>query len=200
MLEYKKLGFSDEDIATEYYETYLNAGPSVRDYIRTGLRTEGFVGYKCVDTETGKTIGVMSARPGIEFTCDHPELVEMVEERWGTQGVYTVDLQVVEPAYRKHGVGKQLAVLLQQGLRENHAVCMVLELWIRHWEHDVPALHNMQNAWGDTNIVTLTVVDDFYKNLADYGLTCPECGTDCKCGALIAVLVLDGSLGGGETP
>lgn len=196
MIEYGKLELSDEDIATQFYETYLNAGPAVRDYIRTGLRTEGFVGYKCTDTETGKVIGMMSARPGIEFTCDHPELVEMVKERWGTQGVYTVDMQIVEPEYRKHGVGRQLAVLLQQGLRKHHAKCMVLELWIRHREKDVPALHPMQKAWKEANIVPLTVVDDFYKNLADYGLTCPECGSDCKCGALIAMLVLNGSSGG----
>lgn len=190
MIEYGKLERGDEDVVTQFYETYLNSGPSIRDYVHRGLEAEGFVGYKCVDTETGRFVGMISARPGIEFTCDHPELVEMVKEKWGTRGVYTGDMIVVDPAYRKHGVGRQLAVLLRQGLRENHAVCMVMELWLRYQEGDVPALHPLQNAWKDFNIVDLCVVKDFYKNLADYGLTCPECGSNCKCGALICALVL----------
>ena len=191
MLEYRKLEPDDEDVVTEYYETYLNGGPSIRDYIRRGLADEGYVGYKCVDTETGRFVGMIAARPGIEFTCEHPELVEMVKERWGTENVYTGDMMAVDPAYRKHGVGRQLAVLLRQGLREHHAVCMVMELWLRYQEGDVPALHPLQNAWKDFNIITLTVVKDFYKNLADYGLTCPESGSECRCGALISALVLD---------
>lgn len=196
MLDYKRLTPSDEDIVTQYYETYLNSGPSIRGYVRTGLNAPGFVGFKCVDTETGKFVGMISARPGIEFTCEHPELVAMVEDRWGKEGLYSGDMIVVDPAYRKHGVGRQLAILLREGLRENHAVCMVMELWLRHREGDVPALHPLQNAWKDFNIITLTVVKNFYKDLADYGLTCPECGTECKCGALIAALVLEDPPGG----
>lgn len=196
MLVYQKLERNDETAVTEMYETYLNAGASIRGYIRDGLGAEGFVGFKCVDTDSGRLAGMISARPGVAFTCGHPELVELVRRRWGGEGLYTGDMLAVDPAYRRRGVGRELAVRLREGLLQKHAACMVMELWLRCRDGDVPALHPLQNAWKDFNIITLTIVRDFYKNLADYGLTCPECGASCKCGALIAALELHDPPGG----
>lgn len=175
----------DESAITEMYETYLNAGASIRGYVREGLQDDGFVGVKCVDSDTGRMVGILCARPGIQFTCDHPELVEIIQKRWGTKGIYTGDMLIVDPAYRGRGIAAKMAVLLKEGLMRRHAVCMVMEQWLRYKEGDVPALNPMKHA-GEA--VVITIDRHFYKDLADYGLTCPECGANCRCGALISVL------------
>ena len=187
MLIYAKPEAKDESEITWMYETYLNEGDSIREYVREGLQDSGFVGVKCVDSDTGKMVGILCARPGIQFTCDHPELVDIIQKRWGTKGVYTGDMLIVDPAYRGHGIAEEMAVRLKEALMEQHAVCMVMEKWLRYKEGDVPAMNPMKHA-GEA--VVITIDRHFYKDLAKYGLTCPECGADCKCGALISVLEL----------
>ena len=195
MLIYKEVEREDEDVITEMYETYLNAGNPIRGHVREGLQCEDYMGYKCVDTETGKLVGIISAKPGLDFTCGHPELVEQIHQKWGTQGLYSSDIMIVDPAYRKHGIARELAIQLKKGLMEKHAVCLVMELWIRSTDGDVPALHPLRDIW---EMTTLTIDREFYKNLADYGLTCPLCGAECHCGAMITVMEFHYPPTGGE--
>lgn len=185
MLIYTDPEREDEDVITEMYETYLNAGDSIRGYVREGLEDERFVGVKCVDSDNGRMVGILTARPGIQFTCEHPELVKIIEKRWGTEGVYTGDMLIVDPAYRGRGIAVTMALQLRRRMEERGAVCMVMEQWLRSRERDVPAMHPMQKA-GDA--ILITVDRNFYRDLAKYGLTCPECGDVCRCGAVISVM------------
>lgn len=185
MLIYREPELADEDAITEMYEKYLNSGESVRAYIREGLEHKGFVGVKCEDSETGKLVGILCARPGIQFTCAHPELERIIYRRWGKEGIYTGDMLVVDSAYRGQGIATNLAVRLRKALIERNAVCMVMEQWLRSKERDVPAMNPMRNA-GDA--ILIAVDQSFYKDMAKYGLTCPECGTECRCGAVVSVI------------
>ena len=191
MLEYHKLGPQDEDIVIQYVEKYLNAGPYIRDHIHEGLLLDTYIGFKCVDSDTGEVAGMVASRPGIEFTYPHPDLEVMVSEKLGHKPVYTGDLFVVRPKYRKEGIGRHLTVLMVEELKKRNVSFLMLEMWIRYIEGDVPALHPTLNACQDYELKTLAVVNDFYKDLADYGMTCPECGSNCKCGAMITALTLD---------
>lgn len=185
MLVYLDPVLGDEDAITDMYETYLNAGPSIREYVRDGLENPDFVGVKCVDTDTENMVGILCARPGIQFTCAHPELERVIEKRWGTQGIYTGDMLVVDPAYRGHGVASKMATELRRKMKAHGAVCMVMEQWLRSQEKDVPAMNPMRDA-GDP--ILIAVDQTFYRDLAKYGLTCPECGMDCHCGAVVSVI------------
>ena len=184
MLVYQKPELSDEDAITEMYETYLNDGPGIRAYIRKGLENEGLVGIKCVDTDTGRLVGIIASRPGLEFTYPHPELEAEITARWGSKGVYSSDVMIVDPNYRHRGVARELSLRLREGLLSRNAVCIVMELWIRP-DGEIPALHPV-NFLGEPTVITIS--RDFYKDLGKYGLTCPECGTDCRCGAMIAAI------------
>lgn len=184
MLIYEQPGMQDEDAITRMYETYLNAGPSIREYVRTGLAGGNMMGVKCVDTETGELVGIIGSRPGVEFTYPHPELEAQIKAQWGDTGLYSSDVMIVDPAYRRAGVARELTVRLRQGLIERGAVGIVMELWIRP-DGVIPALSPVRYL-GEPILITES--KDFYKDLGKYGLTCPECGSDCHCGAMIAVI------------
>lgn len=185
MLIYTAPERNDEDALVEMYETYLNSGRVIRDYIREGLENKDFVGVKCVDTETGKTVGILSARPGIQFTCPHPDLEKIIRERWGSEGAYTGDMLVVDPAYRGRGIARELAKQLRIGLLKKHASYFLQEQWLRHKDGKIPAKNPMMNV-GEATLVT--VDKNFYSNLGEVGLTCPDCGENCKCGAVVSVI------------
>ena len=184
MLIYERAVSTDEDAITQMYETYLNAGPSIQEYIRKGLANKDTVGIKCTDTETGKLVGIIASRPGLEFTYPHPELEAEIKSRWGDQGIYSSDVMIVDPAYRHQGVAKELTLRLREGLITQRARCIVMELWVRP-DGVIPALHPVHYL-GEPTVVTIS--QDFYKDLGNYGLTCPECGAECHCGAMIAVI------------
>lgn len=184
MLIYERPVPADEEAITRMYETYLNAGPSIRAYVREGLENEGLVGIKCTDTDTGKLVGIIASRPGLEFTYPHPELEAEIMARWGDEGAYSSDVMIVDPAYRHQGVAKELTLRLREGLITRRAAYIAMELWIRP-DGVIPALHPVHYL-GEPTVVTVS--RDFYKDLGKHGLTCPECGTDCRCGAMIAVI------------
>ena len=175
----------DEAAITNMYEVYLNAGPAIREQVHEQLLDPGFIGVKCVDTDRDAIVGILCAHPGIHFTCAHPELERVIEKRWGKAGVYTGDMLVVDPAYRGHGVASKMAKELRRKMRAGGAVCMVMEQWLRSKEKDVPAMNPMRDA-GDP--ILIAVDQRFYRDLSKYGLTCPECGEDCECGAVISVI------------
>lgn len=189
MLIYERPDLGDVDAITRMYETYLNEGPSIRDYVREGLENEGLVSIKCVDTDTGELVGIIGSRPGLEFTYPHPELEEEIRKRWGPDGIYSSDVMIVNPDYRHRGVAKELTLRLREGLITRGASCIAMELWIRP-DGEIPALHPVHYL-GEPTVVTIS--RDFYKDLARYGLSCPECGSDCHCGAMIAVIDFRGA-------
>lgn len=187
MLSYEKPNLSDLDAITALYCRFLNSGAAVRDYIREGLENPAFVGVKCVDTEKNLLVGIVSMRPGIEFTCGHEELVKEIRDRWGTEGVYTGDMLVVLPEYMGQGIGRKLSVLADEELKRRGVRYLVKEEWRRATEADVPAYKAMSH-FGNRVVVS----DDphFYKDLPKYGLTCPKCGANCTCGAIVSVVEL----------
>lgn len=184
MLMYERAELADAPAITRMYETYLNEGPSIADYVRQGLEDPRMVCIKCVDTDTGALVGIIGSRPGPEFTYPHPELEEEIKARWGPEGIYSSDVMIVNPAYRGRGVSRELTVQLREGLKAVGARAIAMELWIRP-DGEIPALRSARHL-GEAVVVARS--EDFYRDLARYGLRCPVCGSHCRCGALIAVV------------
>ena len=182
MLEYLDLQSGDIDEMSELYEKYLNAGENIKAWISEGMNGPGYCGVKCVDGN--KMIGVFSARPAVEFTCGHEDIVDLICERWRGLLLYTGDMLVVAPEYRRQGVARELTERLHRSLVQKGCQCFVAEEWHRFVEKDVPA-DDVLKYLGRKVIVGR--YDDFYKNLGMHGLTCPECGTSCCCGAIVSV-------------
>lgn len=185
MLRYSEIDASDGERMTLLYKTYLNDGETVQDWFEAGLSQGDYAGAKCMDAE--RAVGVFSARPGIEFTCGHEDIVRQLEETYRGEKIFTADMLAVLPEYRGHGVARQLAWGLRDSLKKHGCEKLIVEAWERSIKHDTPVGGVVKYL--SPHIKVFGEYLDFYQNLAQYSLTCPECGgSDCKCGALVLVL------------
>lgn len=186
MLIYDKLSLDDLDNMSELYELYLNSGPSISGWLREGLTESGYVGLKCLDGE--RMVGVISARPGVEFTCGHEDISSLIKQRWAGYQLYTGDMMAVLPAYRNQGIARELARGFKDELIRNGCERLVLEEWHRSLTDDIPA-SGVHKYFGKYELVGK--YNDFYRDIGKYGLACPECGgSSCRCGAYICVITL----------
>ena len=190
MLKYGSLELCDLDEINNLYERYLNSGKCIKGWLREGLQTPGYCGVKCTDGD--KIVGAFSARPAIEFTCGHEELVRRISEQWSGHRIYTVDMLAVLPEYRGQGVARELAKRLREKMLQNGCQEFVVEAWRRSKENDTP-MSGVLKYFGRQMVVG--VYDDFYKDIRKYGIVCPECGEICRCGAEVTVVELEN--GGG---
>jgi GNAT superfamily N-acetyltransferase len=182
----------DADSVSRLYEEYLNGGGDIAQWLDSGLRMPGYCGVKCV--EGGQLVGIVSARPGVEFTCGHHGLVREIEARWSGHKLYTADMGLVVPSHRGRGIAKTLMGLARDALLELGCSHIVAELWLRgapggSREHSSPILPIVRECWGE--LIEVGEFPDFYRELKEYGMTCPYCGAgDCVCGAAVYVAEL----------
>jgi len=190
MLEYSDLEQSDLDEIAGLYELYLNSGTGVKGWLKEGLSSPGYCGVKC--TNGGRIVGVISARPGIDFTCRHEDIIRHISRQWSGYKLYTGDMMVVLPEYRGHGIARELTERLRKMLVGCGSQGIVVEAWRRARKHDMPA-GGILKYFGQQTIVG--IFEDFYKDLGKYGMTCPDCGSSCRCGAKVIVIEMES--GGG---
>ena len=183
MLSYSEVDQRDFEQMLVLYERFLNAGASIAPYLMEGLSSPDYAGVKCEDG--GRLIGVFSARSGVEFTCGHEDLVEAIRQKWSGYRLYTADMLAVLPEYRGRGIARRLAEGLRTSLKTHGCEKLVIEEWHRSIEGDVPVSGVLKYIGPYT---TLGAYPDFYRDCAHYGVICPECGADCRCGALVCVL------------
>ena len=180
-----------EEIA-DIYETYLNSGDAIRKHIHENMNMKDYVGFKA--TDQGRIIGIMSGRPGIDFTYPHPELEAHIQKLFPGERIFSNESILVLPEYRNQGITHEL------GRRMVHEVCrkgyhlLLAELWI-YPDGSVPAAETTEH-WGE--IVYEERKNRFYEKLEQYGMLCPVCGKDCVCGALIRLFRLHGENEEGE--
>jgi GNAT superfamily N-acetyltransferase len=194
MLTYSRTTAGDAAVIARLYKRYLNDGDNVAVWMEEGFHKPGFCGVKCLDDD--ELVGVMSARPGVDFTCGHHELVREIETKWKDCTIYTADVGIVLPSHRRRGIAKTLAAWLRECLIEIGCTHVVTELWMRGREdtgdeHRSQILSLFLKCWGE--MYNLGKFPDFYSELGKYGMTCPYCGgEDCVCGATIGVFALRG--------
>jgi GNAT superfamily N-acetyltransferase len=186
MLTYSKTVPGDARELARLYRLYLNGGDGIGEWMEKGLALPGFCGVKCLDD--GEIVGVVTAKPGVEFTCGHHELAREIEERWRGFTLYTADMGLVTPSHRGRGIAKELMRRVRDELLLMGCTRVVAELWLRGGE-DSPILHTVRECWGETR--ELGLYPDFYRELGKYGMTCPHCGGgECSCGALVCMVAL----------
>lgn len=185
MFTYSLVCRNDLPDLIKLYRGYLNDGDAIDRYIRGNFETDGYIAVKCVCD--GKTVGVISANKGLEFTCGHEDLIEKIYKELGNKDIYCGEMLAVLPEFRNQGIAKGLAQRLAEELKEKKARYLVLEEWQRSIEHDTPA-NGIVKYLGTSE--TVCIDPEFYKDLAKYGLTCPQCGQNCTCGAKVIIITL----------
>ena len=183
MLSYSGLTIDDLDGMSHLYETYLNAGAIIRGWLREGLSKPDYAGVKCTDGDM--LVGVFSGRPGVEFTCGHHDIVSQIIDQWGEHTLYTTDMVIVHPDYRGQGIARELAARFSRDLAAKGCRYLIIEEWHRKIENDVP-VSGVLKYMGKYEI--FGEYSDFYRELERYDMTCPECGTTCRCGAVVCVI------------
>lgn len=165
------------------YETYLNGGVKIREHLAKDFSSSGYLGIKCL-TESGALAGMASSKPGIDFTVSRPQLEAKLKALCGNRRVYTGDMTVVLPAYRKQGVSHGLARRMIDMLEASGTEMYLTELWI-HPDGFIPA-EKLYAKFGKT--VYSEDIPMFYKQLQRDGVVCPICGAACRCGARASLL------------
>lgn len=172
---------------TALYTRYLNDGEPIIKHLREAMAHPGYIGMKCVDGDT--IAGVMAAIPGIDFTYPHPELEQRIRSRWGNTCLYSMDMILVQPMYRGNGIARTLAVNLRRQLSETGVNTLIIEMWNSRKEGNRPA-QGVLKYLGRS--LELWYYPDFYKDLYNKGMSCPDCGDGpCLCGATIAIVDLN---------
>ncbi len=186
MFSYLPVEPSDHPIMTALYEQYLNGGSSVSDYIKDGFELGNIIGVKCVYED--KIVGVFTARPGIQFTCGHEDLVLRIAELF-KENIVSGDMIVVLPEFRGKGIAREMTAQLLKMLLDRGYKYFVAEMWNHADDHDMPAFGSVKRLG---SVVFEEAHELFYADLYKQGLTCPECGIYCKCSALVSVIKLEG--------
>lgn len=186
MIECLEIEEKDLEQIIDLYETHLNSGEYISDSINTAFFDEDYIGFKACDD--GKMIGFFTVREEIGFTYPHPELEKEIRELAGTRKVYTIDAIFMLEEYRGKGIAGKLIHLTRERLLEKKADLVLGELWI-YPDGSVPA---QAPARGIGKTIYQKKVPMFYSRLKEYGIKCPLCGENCKCGALIELLEVRG--------
>lgn len=181
-IRYVPIKKTDIKDVTSLYEDNLNSGSFMEEHILEGIESKDFVGYKAMHGE--QMVGMFTGRAGLDFTYPHPELEDKIRKLFPQEKIYSPDSLVVLEEYRHHRVSKELGRKVITDVYAKGYTILVTELWIYPDGH-IPA-DTAANQWGD--VVYQEDIPGFYKNLEQYHLQCPICGTHCICGARIKIL------------
>ncbi len=184
MIEYRPIKRADIPRIIELYEQYLNSGASISEQIRTFWEDGSYMGYMAVSGS--KPVGLMTVRQGIAFTYPHPELEAELD--WIVQGkrIANCDALLVMPEYRKTGIAHAMAAHVRELLQRISYDYFLAEIWI-YPDGQAPGKSTLESV-GD--LIWQRRIDGFYRDLADYGMSCPLCGERCVCGAWIDLMEL----------
>ena len=182
MIEYSEIIRDDLGEVIALYEKYLNSGEYIERSMRKAFDSEEYIGYKACDN--GRIVGFFCGQKEIEFTYPHPELEKEIRYFAGNRKLYTPDGLLILDEYRKHGIAGELIRRMKKCLLEKQIELALVELWI-YPDGTIPARTPLKDI-GEA--VYEKRISMFYSRLREYGITCPICGAECKCGALIQLL------------
>ncbi len=165
---------------------HLTRGDYVASSMRSAAESGNYFGFKAV--ENGEMKGFLTFKHGIEFTLPHPELMAEISRLLPEQEVFTGDSFYVEPSCRRRGVGREMMRLSKDEIMEMGGRYFLEEMWV-YPDGKIPAKSPTDN-FGDS--VYEKLVPLFYKDLSRFGMCCPICGEECRCGAYLRVLELKG--------
>ena len=186
MIHYEPIAKEDIDMIADLTAEHLTHGDYVLNEIRTSAKTENYYGVKAM--EDGKLVGYLTFKRGIEFTLPHPELTEEIVQISSGEYVFTGDAISVDSNFRRRGVARELTLRARDQMLALGGRYFLGELWV-HPDGSVPA-RTPTEYYGET--VFEEYVPFFYRDLPRYGMCCPICGEDCRCGALMRLVRLKG--------
>ena len=184
MIEYRPIEGADIPRIIELYAQYLNSGDYYADLIRASWEEGGYQGYAAV--EDGEIAAFLTIRPGIEFTYPHPELEAELSDFVQGKAVANCDAMLVLPEYRHRGIAHELAARVHTLLLRLGYTYFLAENWI-YPDGIIPARPLFESLG---KLVWQRRYDGFYRDLKKYEMSCPICGEDCVCGALIDLMEL----------
>lgn len=182
MITYSKAEEKDLEQIIALYQTHLNSGQYIMDEMLEEFKTKDYLGFVAKDDD--ELVGFFTGQSDIAFTYPHPELEEEIRQFAGDRKVYTPDGLLVLEAYRGKGVTGELVRRMKRALLEREVELALVELWI-YPDGSVPAQKPLR---GLGEAVYQNSVAKFYSSAEQYGITCPICGENCTCGALIELL------------
>ena len=165
---------------------HLTHGDYVADKMSRSASSGNYYGFKVEDD--GEMKGFLTFKRGIEFTLPHPEMMEEITSRFPEEEVFNGDSFYVDPSLRRQGIGRELMRLSRDKMLELGGRFFLEEMWV-YPDGKVPAKSPTDN-FGES--VYEKLIPLFYKELPRYGMCCPVCGEDCRCGAYMRVLELKG--------
>lgn len=184
MIVFSPLTLDDLAEVTAAYAAILNDWDELGDWLLEGFNDPNYVGVKAIFD--GQIVGAFSARPGIEFTGEgHADLIEELTDFAAGGSMFTVDMFLVLPNFRSHGIGAALTDELKRMLCEHGCDHLIIEAW-RKPGTEKPEAANIIYYLGETTYRKTML--NFYADLEALGIICPECGARCVCGADIYVL------------
>ena len=183
-LRYSEIDENDIDTISTMTERYLTHGNYIRKAITREASRHNYYGVKVEDGT--RMVGFLTFKEGIDFTLPHAELEQKIRAMTTDGMVVNGDAVFVNPAYRKCGLGGGMMRRSLSIMRAMGAKYLLLEFWI-YPDMKIPALY-----LPDANLKILYEerLEQFYRDLPRYGMTCPICGKDCRCGALIRLFAL----------
>ncbi len=184
-LRYSEIGPEDIDAISTMTERYLTHGHYIRRAITREASRHNYYGVKVQDGE--QMVGFLTFKEGIDFTLPHAELERKIRDMTAGGMVVNGDAVFVNPAYRKGGLGGEMMRRSLSIMRAMGAEYLLLEFWI-YPDRKIPALY-----LPDANLKILYEerLERFYRDLPRYGMSCPICGENCQCGALIRLFSLN---------
>jgi GNAT superfamily N-acetyltransferase len=165
---------------------HLTRGDYVADMMSQSAQSGNYFGFKV--EEDGEMKGFLTYKRGIEFTLPHPEMLEEISSRFPEKEVFTGDSFYVDSSLRRRGIGRELMRLSRDRMLQQGGRYFLEEMWV-YPDGKIPAKSPTDN-FGET--VYERLVPGFYRELHRYGMCCPVCGEDCRCGAFVRVLELKG--------
>lgn len=179
-----------EEVVNLYIE-HLNGGDYIRKQIEKEFASEAFIGFKT--KINNKIVAISYGTRGMGFTYPRNDIEQEVldflknyDKDFEQGKLFSSDALLVIPEYRNEGFANELMLLLKEAIKCSGYRYVFVEMW-RHEDGYIPA-DAPHNTLGE--VIYRKVYLDFYKRLIDFGITCPICGENCKCGAQIEIIKL----------
>ncbi len=172
-----------EELLTRVSEC-LTEGESVIREIRENIAAGNYFGG--VAEEDGRFLGFATAREGFGFTVPHPELEEEIRKMFPKGRFFVGDEMWVSEEARGQGVAGKCLKITRDELVRRGGNYWLTELWVYPDGHS--PVKDVAEGCGEKMYEKL--VPMFYRDLGKYGMSCPICGDDCKCSAMVRVYQL----------
>lgn len=181
-MEYRDFTEADIERYISDYNKYLNEGVLTADKVKKALARDEYFGS--IAEENGEIAGYFTFTDGIAFTYPHKRLQEKVKNAAGSRHINTADALLVIPGFRGRGVATGLAERNKRLLTERKQELFLTEIWI-YPDGQSPA-KMVYDRMG--KVVWSETIPLFYNEAQKYGISCPLCGKNCRCGAYIHVI------------